>query len=84
MNPEGQDPLNLTLLAATLGHLMLAVAKDRFPQRSYFDLASPEKQAVAEQVRHLIREARATFGEPGVPSPAGKVDFPPQREEDYL
>lgn len=84
MKPEGQDPLYATLLAATLGHLMLAITKDLFPQRSYFDLASTEKQTVAEHVRNLIREAQATFGGPHVPSPPGKVDFPPQREEEYL
>jgi len=84
MKPEGEDPPHATLLAAALGHLMLAVAKDLFPQRSYFDLAAPEKQTVAEHVRHLIRETRTTLGELHAPSPPGKVPFPPQREEDYL
>lgn len=84
MKPEGKDSLYATLLAATLGQLMLDVSKDLFPQRSYFDLASTEKQTVAEHVRNLIHEAQTTFGKPHVPSSPGEVDLPPQREEDYL
>ena len=84
MTPEGTDSLYATLLAAILGQLMLDVSKDLFPKRSYFDLTSPEKQTVAEHVRNLMHEAQTTLGGPHVPSTSGKVDFPPQREEEYL
>ncbi|MFQ5802369.1 MAG: hypothetical protein ACE5JQ_05670 [Candidatus Methylomirabilales bacterium] len=84
MKPEGQDPLYGTLLAATLGQLMLGVARDLFPHRRYFDLTSTEKQTVAEHVRNLLHEAQTTFGGPQILSPHTEVDFPPQREEDYL
>lgn len=84
MKPEGQDPLYATLLAATLGHLMLGIARDLFPHRPYFDLTSSEKQTVAEHVRNLLHEAQTTFAGPHSLSPRSKTDFPPQREEDYL
>jgi hypothetical protein len=81
--PEGQDPL-ATLLAATLSHLMLDVAKELFPHRSYFDLTSVEKQTVADHVRNLLSESQATFAVPGLLHPQREIAFPPQREEEYL
>jgi hypothetical protein len=81
--PEGQDPLT-TLLAATLSHLMLGVAKELFPHRSYFDLTSVEKQTVADHVQNLLSEAQAAFAVPGLLDPQRKIAFPPQREEEYL
>ena len=44
MVPEGQDPLHAALLVATLSRLMLRVAKELFPQRTYFDLTSSENR----------------------------------------
>ncbi len=82
MSPEGQDPLYATLLAATLGQLMLRVARDLFPHRPYFDLTSTEKQTVAEQVRNLLHEVQTTFS--GSFSALRQLNLPPQREEDYL
>ncbi|MFQ5989958.1 MAG: hypothetical protein ACE5K9_08590 [Candidatus Methylomirabilales bacterium] len=86
MRPEGQDPLYATLLAATLGQLMLAVTRDLYPHRTYFDLTSTEKQTVAEQVRNLLHEVQTTFAELHIRSHSGRgeIDFPPQREEEYL
>ncbi len=84
MKPEGQDPLYGTLIAATLGHLMLGVARELYPHRRYFDLVSTEKQTVTEHVQKLLDEARAILGGPQILSPPGKMDFPPQREEEYL
>ncbi|MFQ5881797.1 MAG: hypothetical protein ACE5I9_04915 [Candidatus Methylomirabilales bacterium] len=84
MKSEGQDPLHVTLLAATLGQLMLSVAKDFFPHQRYFDLHSGERQTVADHVRNLLREAQATFWEPDLFGPKGNISFPPQRGEDYL
>lgn len=84
MMPEGQDPVHATLLAATLSHLMLDVAKDLFPHRSYFDLTSVEKQTVTDHVRNLLHEAQASFAASGLPDPRREMAFPPQREEEYL
>ncbi|MFQ5917241.1 MAG: hypothetical protein ACE5I0_05440 [Candidatus Binatia bacterium] len=84
MKPEGQDPLYATLLAATLGHLMLGVARDLYPHRRYFDLVSTEKQTVTEHVQKLLHEAQATLAGPQILSAGREMDFPPQREEDYL
>ena len=81
--PEGPDPL-ATLLAATLSRLMLDVAKELFPHRSYFDLTSVEKQTVADHVRNLLSEAQATFAVPGLLHGQREIPFPPQREEEYL
>ncbi|MFQ5657576.1 MAG: hypothetical protein ACE5G5_08565 [Candidatus Methylomirabilales bacterium] len=81
---EGQDRLHVTLLAASLSQLMLGVAKELFPDRSYFELGSAEKQAVAEQVRNLLREAQDTFAEPELLAPRKNIGLPPQRDEDYL
>lgn len=84
MMPEGQDPVHATLLAATLSHLMLDVAKELFPHRRYFDLTSVEKQTVTDHVRNLLHEAQAIFAVPGVLDPRREMAFPPQREEEYL
>jgi len=84
MVPEGQDPLHAALLVATLSRLMLRVAKELFPQRTYFDLTSSEKQTVADHVRRLLHEARATFSGPELLSPSSGITLPPQRDEEYL
>lgn len=84
MTPEGQDPTYATLLAATLGHLMLAVAKELFPHRTYFDLAPTEKETVADGIRTLLHETQAAFGGPELILSRKSPPFPPQREEDYL
>jgi hypothetical protein len=82
--PEGQDPLHATLLAATLSQLMLGVAKELFPHQTYFELASTEKQAVADHVRRLLLEAQATFAGPELLSARTDITYPPQRDEEYL
>ncbi len=84
MVPEGQDPFHATLLVATLSRLMLRVAKELFPQRTYFDLTSPEKQTVTDHVQKLLHEARATFAGPELLSPSSGISLPPQRDEEYL
>ncbi len=84
MAPEGQEPLHVTLLAATLSQLMLGVAKELFPHRMYFELDPAEKRTVADQVRNLLHEVQSTFWGSELLSPRGNVTFPPQREEDYL
>jgi hypothetical protein len=81
---EGPDPVRTTLLAATLGHLMLGVAKQLFPHRTYFDLGSAEKQIVAEHVRGLLLEVQTTFAGPEPHAPQTGMILPPQRDEEYL
>ncbi len=84
MMQEGQDNLNATLLAATLSHLMLAVAKEVFPHRKYFDLTAVEKQTLADHVRTLLDEARGVLSGQELLFPGRTIPFPPQREEEYL
>ena len=84
MVQEGQDPLYATLLAASLGQLMLGVARELFPNRRYFELTLVEKQTVAEHVRNLLHEARDTIAEPELLHPRKDIGLPPQRDEDYL
>jgi hypothetical protein len=84
MMPEGQDSLQATLLAATLSQLMLGVAKELFPHRSYFDLTSVEKQTVVDHVRNLLDETQAAFSGPELLFQRKNIAFPPQREEEYL
>lgn len=84
MAPEGREPLLWTLLAATLSQVMLDVAKELFPHRTYFDLDPAEKRTVADHVRNLLHEVQATFSASELLSPRGNVAFPPQREEEYL
>ncbi|MFQ5846164.1 MAG: hypothetical protein ACE5IQ_00655 [Candidatus Methylomirabilales bacterium] len=81
---EGQDPLHVTLLAATLSQLMLGVAKELFPHRPYFDLTAVERQSVADHTRNLLHEARGNFLGPDLFPSRSNAAFPPQREEDYL
>ena len=84
MVPEGQGPFHTALLVATLSRLMLRVAKELFPQRTYFDLTSSEKQTVADHVRKLLHEARATFAGPELLSQSSGITLPPQRDEECL
>lgn len=84
MMQERQDTLHVTLLAATMSHLMLAVAKEAFPHRSYFDLASDEKQTVADHVRTLLQETQVAFSGLELLFPRRNMPLPPQREEEYL
>ncbi len=81
---EGQDPLHATLLVATLSRLVLSVARELFPQRTYFDLTSPEKQTVADHVRKLLHEAQTTFAGPELLLPRRSISLPLQRDEEYL
>lgn len=84
MIPEGQDSLHATLLTATLSQLVLGIAKELFPQRTYFDLTSVEKETVADHVRSLLHEVHTTYSGSALLSPSKNTAFPPQREEDYL
>jgi hypothetical protein len=81
---EGQDPLNATLLVATMSRLMLVVAKELFPQRAYFDLTSPEKQTLADHVRTLLLDSQTILSGPDLPLPRGGINLPLQRDEEYL
>jgi hypothetical protein len=81
---EAPDAVHATLLAATLSHLMLDVAKQLFPHRPYFDLTAPEKETVADHVRRLLLEVQATFAGPALEAPPGGITLPPQRDEEYL